>query len=466
VATRKTTRKASNSRNLDEADLGAPEGQSISVPIFYEAGRSGLKISAGLIDEEFLRDLRGQKADKIYQEMANNSPVIGGALWLIESLLRRVTWEFRPRAGGSDRYVEFFEQCRNDMETSWDEFISETIAMAIHGFLPVELVYKVRRGPKAPEGSLRSEFDDGMIGWRDFATRSPDSRDEWVFDDFGNVIAMIQEVETDPKTRIIPWDKVMNLRLRSRKNSPEGLSILRHAYMPYFFWKKLQQVEAIGIERSLAGYPKFTAPAEAFAQDSPNNWLVERMRQWAQQVRQHELAGMVVPSSQGPNGETGWGFELISASGASKAESDPVIQRYRSDQAIALMSQFMLLGQQGVGSFSLSSDQSSTLAMALGAWLDSICENVNNKAVRQLGELNRLDMQDLPELTHSDIEKPDIAKTASALQQLVTAGAIIPTTADEEQLRQLLELPAASEGEPMAPEMPTGDPGGQIGLFP
>jgi hypothetical protein len=95
VATRKTTRKASNSRNLDEADLGAPEGQSISVPIFYEAGRSGLKISAGLIDEEFLRDLRGQKADKIYQEMANNSPVIGGALWLIESLLRRVTWEFR-----------------------------------------------------------------------------------------------------------------------------------------------------------------------------------------------------------------------------------------------------------------------------------------------------------------------------------------------------------------------------------
>jgi hypothetical protein len=269
VATRKTTRKASNSRNLDEADLGAPEGQSISVPIFYEAGRSGLKISAGLIDEEFLRDLRGQKADKIYQEMANNSPVIGGALWLIESLLRRVTWEFRPRAGGSDRYVEFFEQCRNDMETSWDEFISETIAMAIHGFLPVELVYKVRRGPKAPEGSLRSEFDDGMIGWRDFATRSPDSRDEWVFDDFGNVIAMIQEVETDPKTRIIPWDKVMNLRLRSRKNSPEGLSILRHAYMPYFFWKKLQQVEAIGIERSLAGYPKFTAPGRGIRAGQP-----------------------------------------------------------------------------------------------------------------------------------------------------------------------------------------------------
>jgi hypothetical protein len=48
-------------------------------------GASGLKRSNGIIYEEFLTELIGQRANKIYKEMTDNDPVIGAMLFAVDS---------------------------------------------------------------------------------------------------------------------------------------------------------------------------------------------------------------------------------------------------------------------------------------------------------------------------------------------------------------------------------------------
>ena len=60
----------------------------------------------------------------------------------------------------------------------------------------------------------------------------------------------------------IPIDKALLFRTKSRKDNPEGRSILRNAYRSWYFKRRIQEVEGIGIERDLAGLPVMYAPAD------------------------------------------------------------------------------------------------------------------------------------------------------------------------------------------------------------
>ena len=64
--------------------------------ILAEVGDTGLQRFGGLIDEEWHQDLRGDKAIKIYREMADNDPVIGASLFVYEMLIRQATWRIEP----------------------------------------------------------------------------------------------------------------------------------------------------------------------------------------------------------------------------------------------------------------------------------------------------------------------------------------------------------------------------------
>lgn len=58
----------------------------------------------------------------------------------------------------------------------------------------------------------------------------------------------------------IPMSKAMLFRTESVKDNPEGRSILRNAYRSWYFKRRIQEIEAIGIERDLAGLPVIHAP--------------------------------------------------------------------------------------------------------------------------------------------------------------------------------------------------------------
>src|SRR3990167_7730252 len=147
---------------------------------FTELGVSGLQMHSGRIDEEFLRSLRGLLFIKALREMSENDDIIGAMLFAIEMLLRQVTWTVEAAGESSveQEAAEFLQTNLDDMEHTWDEFLSEWLACPIFGFAPFEVVLKKRVG-NVVDPAQTSRYTDGKIGVRKLAIRHPDTLIRW-----------------------------------------------------------------------------------------------------------------------------------------------------------------------------------------------------------------------------------------------------------------------------------------------
>ena len=100
-------------------------------------------------------------------------------------------------------------------------------------------------------------------------------------------------------------------------------------------------------------------------------------------------------------------LELLSTGGRRQFDTNAIIERYDTRIAMTVLADFVLMGHQAVGSFALSSDKTKLFSMAVGAYLDIICEAFNNKAIPALIDLNGEHFQGItgyPTLEHGDIE--------------------------------------------------------------
>ena len=423
-----------------------------------ELGRSGLKHFGGTLYEEFLPNLQGTRGQKIYKEMSENSPIIGAMLFAVESLLRSVEWEVDPASQSSEDVAaaEFLEECKEDMSHTWEDFISEVLSMLIYGWSYFEIVYKRRKGPKR---TPTSAFDDGRIGWRKFALRSQDTLYRWEIDDTGGIKGMWQyPVPSTPasgrlshETVLIPIEKALLFRTTSTKNSPEGRSVLRSSYRPWYYSKRIEEIEAIGIDRDLAGIPIARVPIELLSTErtADQTATYNYIKDIVTRTKRDEQNGIIWPRALDPEtGEDMFDFELLNSGSRRSFDTGAIIQRYMQQQAMTIMADFILLGHENVGSFALSSDKTELFAVALGAWLDGIEEILNRHAVPRLFELNDFGVEEFPKFRHGDIEKPDIQAVGTYVQHLAAAGApLFPDIELENRLRGYADLPEADPEE-------------------
>ena len=405
-----------------------------------EIGKIGLDVQGGQVDDEFQPQLRGHSGQKVYREMSDNDPIIGGIFFAIDMLLRNVTWRVEAQEGTDDADVEFLEQCIDDMSHSWTDFISEIMSMLVFGWSWFEIVYKRREDEN-------SKYPDGRIGWRKFAFRSQESLDRWDMDDEGGIRAFVQKPAPTYVDLTIPIEKSLLFRTMTRKNNPEGRSVLRNAYRPWFYKKRIEEIEGMGVERDLAGIPMAKLPAEYLDPAAPAEQKAIRnaIETVVKNVRQDRQAGILWPNDRDDDGNELFTFELLSSGGSRAFDTGGIIERYDKRIAMMVLGDFILLGHDRMGSYSLSSDKTDMFAMALGAWLESIEEVINRFAVSRLFELNGAKGKTLPKITSGDIEKPDINRIAQYVQTLSQTGMpIFPDEALEKYLRELGGLPSMS----------------------
>ena len=114
------------------------------------------------------------------------------------------------------------------------------------------------------------------------------------------------------------------------------------------------------------------------------------------------------------------------------------------------MSDFLLLGHQQVGSFALSSDKTHLFSMALGAYLDIICEVFNNQALPRLIGMNAEHFRGItnyPKLCHGDVEAPNLSELSAYIKDLTGCGVILPDEPLEDHVRKLANLPERLEAQ-------------------
>ena len=416
-----------------------------------ELGTTGLKRNAGYVDEEFLVHLKGRKAVQVYREMGENDPITGALLFSLGQLIRGVDWKVTPAGDSKEAQAaaHFVETCMNDMSDSWDDTIQEILSFLQYGWSWHEIVYKRRVGPTEPTGATRSQYSDGLIGWRKIPIRGQETLQRWVFDEAGDTKAMIQLAAPDYKTRTLPIERSLLFRFGHRKNNPEGRSILRSSYRPWYYKKRIEESESVGIERDLAGLPMIKVPSEYLkAKPGTEQYkMVESMKKLVRSVRRNEQEGIVFPTAYDQDTKQPlFAFELLNSGGARQHNTDSIIQRYEQRILMSVLADFILLGHEKVGSFALSSDKTDLFALAMGTLLDSVADVMNRYAVPRLFELNGETLEQLPKIVHRDIEGPNLAELAQYLGALVNAGVpLFPDDDLEAWLRQVGGLPEKSE---------------------
>jgi len=414
-----------------------------------EIGSSGLHQFGGEIQQDFLRQLRGKQAYANYREMADNDPVVGAMLHAIEMLIRAVDWSVEPADDADERAVaeaEFVSSCLTDMSTSWADTLAAILGFLVYGYSYHEIVYKRRQGfTKDPR--TRSKFSDGRVGWRKLPTRSQETIDRWELDPNGGIRGAYQMDPNSPKKGVtfLPIEKCLLFRTTSKLNNPQGRSILRNAFIPWYYKRRIQEIEAIGIERDLAGLPVALVPPQLLsnAATAEERAALDAIKQIVRNVKRDEQEGIVFPLAYDPEtGNPAYDLKLLSTGGRRQFDTDAIIGRYDQRIAMTVLADFLLLGHEAVGTQALSVSKVDLFVRSLDAFLSEIAEVLNNHAIPRLMRLNGVDEGLSPTLTWSTPKSVDLGAIGSFVTSLAQAGApLFPDENLEGYLRSIAGLP-------------------------
>jgi phage gp29-like protein len=111
---------------------------------------------------------------------------------------------------------------------------------------------------------------------------------------------------------------------------------------------------------------------------------------------------------------------------------------------MTVLADFIFLGHQQTGSFALSSNKTELFAVAIGAFLDVICETFNKQAIPRLIDINGehfTGVTDYPYMVHGDIEDADIEKVGTFIKDMTGIGVLVPDDDLEDFVRQVGHLP-------------------------
>ncbi len=387
---------------------------------FRELGQSGLRQFSGWVREEFLQQLVGRQGAQKYREMRDNSPTIGAILFAINATMRKVEWRVEPAddSGEAAEIADFIDGCRDDMSETWEDFVFNALSMLPFGFAPHELVYKIRQGDdpgvddKTGKELPGSKFKDGKVGWRRMPLRSQDTILKWFFDENGQTVGLTQQPWIGPLLDI-PIEKMMLFRSSPYKNNPEGISILRNSYVPYYFTKRMQEQEAILVER-FGGIPVFSVPAElieAAKTDAGAAATLAAYKNIATNVRIDEQVGIVKPSTPWigndgkPTAIEQYKFELVVPQlSRSGLDIDKIITRYKVDMMTSTLADFLQLGHEARGTQSLAVSKVDMFFQAVEGFLNSMASVMSRYAVIRLMKLNAMNTELAPQM------KPDLAQ--------------------------------------------------------
>jgi len=420
---------SSNPDNKERYQIGLDEAMK-------ELGQTGLRQTSGVVHEEFLPKLAGRMAAKTYQEMETNDPLIGAILYAFKGLITQVEWRVDPSDENSSQSMEvadFVESCLHDMEQTWPNTIEEILSMLPYGWSYHEVVYKKRDDDN-------SRHADGKIGWAKMPIRSQETLNRWVIDEKGAILGMVQQTMDWNQLVFIPSTKALLFRTSVHKNNPEGRSLLRNAYRPWYYKKRIEEIEAIGIERDLAGLPVMSVPVSIMRSDA-KDWekaIRADCEKIVVNIRRDEQEGVLIPMMFDEDGNQLMRLELLSAGGSRQFDTSGIIERYDRRIAMTVLADFILLGHETVGSFALSSDKTDIFAVTLGAVLRKIRDTIQNDAIPQLLALNGISKDLTPKLEFGDIEKQPLSEVVAYVQGLVAAG--VPLFPDEKLSKYLLGL--------------------------
>lgn len=399
-----------------------------------------------------MQKLQGLRGMKTYREMGDNDATVGATLFAVEMTLRNVDWLVNPFSELPEHkdQAEAVRSMTEDMDETWEDFIAEALTMVQFGFELSEIVLKYRVGPEETDPARKSKYSDGLVGIRSLSPRAQDTIDRWEWDDQDRLLGAWQR---DPFAKgstdvFLPIEKLLHFRTTSRKNNPEGVSALRRSYRSWYFKKHVEESEAIGIERDLAGIPTVEYPAAWATPDATDGQkaTVAAWEELLKRVKLDEQAGIGIPQTYDDKGNPQVKFSLLGTMARRQHDTTAVIGRYDHAIARTMLADFIMLGQAQVGSYALADSKTSLFGIVLGAWLKAVAAVLNRVLIPLIYRVNGWDLAEACWFEPGDLDQRDLAQFAEAVAKLTMAGFLIPGgKATEAMIRDVVGLPQEDE---------------------
>ena len=388
-----------------------------------EIGATGTDTFAGMLgDTDYNSDLRAPALYDEYDRMRLSDGTVRGGIEAIKQPLMAAAWFIEPASDSAEdvEIAEFVQANLIDggMTTSWDDTLRNILLFLDYGSMPMEPVWEIRDWRGSPAVWLRK-----------LAPRLPATITEWLLDDNGGLRGIVQDVIKGTLTEqlTIPREKLLLFVHQQEASNFRGHSILRAARKHWDIKRKLEIVDAIGIEKRNNGVDVGTmkGPKDDALKLAGEKTLMTVHSHDKSYVQEHEDK---------------WVYRVQGIEGQTLPAKDSIDYHDRMILR-AMMVEFVALGSgTGAGSFAMHKDKSSIFMMALGGMAKLITNAFNNYLIPQWVGRNWSTDQ-YPKLAHKRLDTRDATGLANAVAGLVNAGTLKNTEQLEDSLLGELDLP-------------------------
>jgi len=231
---------------------------------FTEIGTDGLQETAGFIEKAYNAKLYWPAVYPLYNRIRRSDPEISIVRQAFTTFARSVsiTWETVENPTPDDKKAkEFAEQATNDITGGIAGFLETlTSYVPFMGWAWWEALPGIRSPDwNAPgDDPWKSQYDDGLIGFRRLAFRDHSSFYKWDIDkDTGRLLGMEQmDLSSSTPSVKIPLENSIHIKYGDL-NNPEGLAGLEPIWRLEQYKYGLEIVQGIGYEHA-AGYLDIT----------------------------------------------------------------------------------------------------------------------------------------------------------------------------------------------------------------
>jgi hypothetical protein len=434
------TRLAERLRFKEKAEPETISKASSLIPIELSSipkGSYGTENYSGYASEEYLTSLRGTERAAIFDKMRRSDPQVVMCLTAVKNPILSANWEIEA-ADDSDEAKsdkEFIEHVLfDDMNIEWIDFVKESLTMIDFGHAVFEPIHKV---------VLNHKKFGNYNGIRTLAWRSPRTIERWNLDSAsGELLSVTQMAYGDLNRYVdIPSNCLIVYSVNKEGANYEGISMLRPCYGPWFRKDNYLKLNAIGIEKFAVPTPNVKVPTGKTKGPEYDN-MIESLERYLS----HQNNYITYPA--------GWEVTLHSnAYDPTKVETSVDCEDKRMTKAF--LANFLELGMNGTGAYSLSNDLSDFFLSGLEHIAGKVASPLNKRVIPQLIMMNRGQRDKYPKLKHSGISDKAGKELAEMLKLYSDGQLITPDDVLEEHLRKRHGLPKSSMTGRRKPATPT-----------
>lgn len=413
---------------------------------FYGAvGSSGLRVSGQYVAADHNPRLNGPRAAKAFEEMVRNDAIIHGIDFAFTMLYRSVQWEAEPANESPEaaRYAEWLRRALTEtLETPWSDVAADFATKFRHGFAINEIVLK--------------RLPDGTIGPRVLAPRAQETIYRWNFNaaDGNTVEGLWQQVSGFPEV-YLPRGKYLHTRTMADRGNPQGRSVFRGAYRYYNRKNAVEEGEGRAALRN-AGLVVVRVPGEWFGRSASDDQkaMLATWKQMATELAEDRHGALVLPNTRDATGNFHYDLMYAVADGRRSSDMSAIIDRMDKRIAGSVLADFILLGQDGMGSYAMHEDKTDFFEVASTGFLDMDEAEVDRMLIRPLWRWNGFPEELRPRWRHRGIGRIGLSQFAEYIERMVGAN-ILPQSEElsrEVAQRARLTLPRKQKRQRRATE--------------